>query len=299
MKKILVFGASGLVGSRFVELSSKELVTPSSAEVDITDREQVTEFLDNHRPSVVVNFAAYTDVGEAENQRIDKSAECWRVNVEGARNIVDAIKGTDTHFVQISTDMVFPGSEENPGPYPENAKPEIDSKKVTWYGYTKGEMERLITAEIPNQATIVRIMYPVRASFEGKSDYLRWPLNLFDKGKLYPMFTDQQVTITYIDELCEALEKIIGDRKQGIFHVSSNRTTTPYKIVSYLINKARGTSDAVKRGSLREFLETNNNPVRYPQKSGLSVKETEKVLNMTFSTPRQIVDKLVAQGMGR
>ncbi|MEK7127512.1 MAG: sugar nucleotide-binding protein [Patescibacteria group bacterium] len=276
--KILVTGASGLVGSRFVELSKfkESLICPRKEELDITNPNLVLPSAD-----VVINFAAYTNVGEGENQRNDKNGLCWKINVDGVSNLLQASK--DAFFIQISTDMVFSGEA---GPYSEDNLPETDPNKVTWYGFTKGEGERSC-----KDHTILRLIYPVRAKFDKKLDYLRKPLSLFDQGKLYPMFTDQQVSFTFIDEICLALDKIIEKRTEGIFHASSSDLTTPFELGNYLLEKTRGVKNAVKEG----FLPLNS--IRYPKLGGLKVEKTEKELGIKFSSWREIIDKLVEQGI--
>src|SRR3989338_11315263 len=174
--KILVTGASGLVGSRFVELypNPSDLLTPELNEFDLMHPD---EYLAKNNPDVVLNFAAYTNVSEAEKQRDDKNGSCWQINVEGTKNLISALPA-GTCLIHISTDMVFSGSS---GPYSESDSPETDSSKVTWYGFSKAEAERIVG----DRGTIVRLIYPVRAKYAEKLDYLRKPLDLFNQGKLY------------------------------------------------------------------------------------------------------------------
>lgn len=300
-KRVLVTGGSGLVGSRFVEFYSKkyDLVCPEYPAFDLTDIKNVNNHLSKSKPDVIVNFAAYTNVGEAENQRGDKKGDCYKINVEGVKNLLSA---TDpkVHFIHISTDMVFPGSKNDPGPYAEDHVPETNPDKLTWYGFTKAEGERevlkVLGKEVP---TILRLIYPVRAHYGLKLDYLRKPLSLFDEGKLYPMFSDQHVSIAFVDEIAKTLEKIIDGGERGIFHASSRDTTTPYELVFYMIEKVRGKKSVVKSASLKEFLKTVDNPVRYPEFGGLAVENTEKRLAMKFSTWKEIVDALISQGLGK
>jgi dTDP-4-dehydrorhamnose reductase len=207
--------------------------------------------------------------------------------------LVDAIDPTKTHFIQISTDMVFSGRADDPGPYAEDHPPEGERTKLTWYGFTKAEAERIITGKLGREATILRIIYPVRAKFDRKSDYLRGPLARYRGKNLYPLFTDQQVSITFTDEACEALAKIISGRKKGIFHAGSRDTTTPYELISYCISKIEGKSVELKSGPLGEL------EGRYAKYGGLKVEETQRKLGITFSTWREIVDKLISQGMGK
>ena len=301
MKKIFVTGSAGLVGSRFLELAKDkfEIVSPEIDSLDITDKEEVFRFFQNNNIDTIVNFAAYTDVSQAENQRGDRAGDCWKVNVEGVRNLVSGIDPQKTHFIHISTDYVFPGSDVDKGPYSEDHSPMENENKVTWYGFTKAEGERVIKKILGEKATILRIIYPVRAKYDKKLDYLRKPLSLYDQGKLYPMFSDQQVSITFIDEAVKALEKIIESGYKGIFHAASSDTSTPYELVSYLLEKARGVKDAVKPSKLADFIsQTKSSPIRYPQYGGLKVEKTGKNLGIKFSSWREIIEALVVQGIG-
>jgi dTDP-4-dehydrorhamnose reductase len=290
-------GSKGMVGSRFLELSSKKykILSPEIDQLDITDKTAVDSFFSKERPDYLIHLAAFTDVGASEKERGDKKGACWKINVEGTKNLAEASKKYGTFMIYVSTDMVFPGSKENPGPYAENDKPEEDPDKVTWYGYTKGQGEKVVAKALKDNFAILRIIYPVRAKFDQKLDYIRKPLSLFDEGKLYPMFTDQHVSITFIDEIVQVLEKVISGRKAGAFHAGSNDTTTPYELITYVIEKARRAKNPVQKSSLEEFLKKVDNPVRYPMFGGLRVEETQKGLGIKLSTWKQIVDALISQ----
>lgn len=274
--KILVTGASGLVGSRFVELypNFNDLLTPDLDEFDLS---HPGEYLVKTSPEVVLNFAAYTNVSEAEKQRGDKNGPCWQINVEGTRNLISALP-VNTRLIHISTDMVFSGSVADPGPYAQNHEPSSDDHELTWYGYSKAEAEKIVG----NRGTIVRLIYPVRAKYAAKLDYLRKPLDLYDHGKLYPLFTDQQISLTFIDEACLALQKIITQNLSGIFHMSCPDTTTPYEIITYLFLKMGKDISGVQKSLV--------DPKRYPKYGGLKP-------SFDFSPWRQIVDKLIEQGI--
>jgi dTDP-4-dehydrorhamnose reductase len=300
---ILVTGSEGLVGSRFLEISEfkKNLHPPKQVELDITKPAELKAVVSSYNFTAIVNFAAFTDVTAAEKQRGDKNADCWQVNVEGVRNLVAAVKphSEKVHFIQISTDMVFPGSKEKAGPYFEDYEPETDENKLSWYGFTKAEAERIVKKELGEAATILRLIYPVRAKFEQKPDFLRNFLKKYDDGELPPLFTDQQISIAFIDEACMALDKIISARETGIFHASSSDTTTPYKMVSYLLENARNVKNVVKATTLAEYLKTSSSSAyRYPKYGGLKVEKTQKRLKMNFSNCHEIVDELVGQGIG-
>lgn len=289
--KILVIGSSGLTGSRFMELSKFRncLVAPSHQDLDITQPFTIKE-------NIVINFSAYTDVSSAENQRGDKNGECWRTNVDGVRNILEACGRSKSRFIQISTDYVFAGLKSDP-PHNENSLAEKNENKLTWYGFTKAEAERLVLSDLGSEATIVRLVYPVRAKFNRKLDYLRKLLSLFDQGKMYPLFTDQQISVSFIDEICLTLDRIIEKNITGTFHASSCDLTTPFDLGTYLLQKARGVSGVIKPALLSDLLKQAFNPVRYPQFGGLRVDQTEERLGLKFSNWKAIIDQLVEQGM--
>jgi len=295
MKKILIVGAAGLVGSKVKELlkDKYQLITPEEQDLDILNKKTLLTFFDKHKPDTIINFAAYTNVGEAENQTDDKNAICWQVNVEGVKNLLNTINKT-TQFIHISTDMVFSGSIEDSGPYKENHPLPKTSNKLTWYGWSKNRAEKLV--QNANQL-VVRIIYPVRSNFE-RPDYIRFPLRKYRDDSLYPLFTDQQLTITFIDELAQALSVVVNNNiKNGIFHVCSSNTGSAINIITELFKKLKVDTSTIKPALLSEFLTKQKNPYRYLLHGGLSVKKTEEKLNLKFSTWQEIIDKLIGQGL--
>ncbi len=287
--RLLITGASGLVGSRLCELyeGSYMVLKPTTHELDISDSAALERYLDTHKPDAVIHCAAFTDVNKAEKERGETSGLVWQTNVETTRYINDLCRDRKIFLVYISTDFVFSGTKDNPGPYTEKSLIEDDVNKVSWYGWTKGQAERLL---YPNaQVAIIRISSPVRSNYDLKPDYIHKILKLFDQSKLYPMFTDQYLSLTSIDELAMAVERIIERREAGIFHVSSSDSATPHAIATYTIERARGVANAVQTGSCADFISLG----RYPQYSGLSVEQTQRRLQLQFSSWKNIINAIL------
>lgn len=290
--KILVTGARGLVGSRFVELSDNfNLLTPDLPDFNITNIDLVDDVISDFNPDWIINFAAFTDVNAAEKQSGDKTGPVWQVNVEGVRNLTSIFKSKN--IIHISTDMVFPGDLSQPGPYSEDDQPPNSPEKLTWYGWTKNRAEKII---LERGATVLRIIYPVRAKFGEKLDYIRGPLDRFVQGKLYPLFRDQQISISYIDEIIKTIYKIIEFNARGVYHASSD-TTTPYELISRVLTELGEDSSTIESSSIHDVLKTQNNPNRYPVYGGLKTKKAEDRLRIHFSTWQTIVDKLIGDGL--
>lgn len=295
--KILAFGADGLVGSRFTDLYHKDtqFITPKVTELDITDKKALLEFFAQNSTDFdsVINFAAITDVDGAEKERGNEKGLTWKVNVTGVENIAELCKKHSKYLIQISTDFIFPGNEENPGPYSEDDTPSESPEGVGWYGWTKKVAEER-AAKIWDKTAILRITYPYRAQYAPKIDFARNILQLFDEGKLYPMFSDQQITPSFIDEIAKVLYLLVEEKKAGIFHSASADTTTSYEFASYLLEKARGVKVVVKKSSMRDFLKAPGRTPR-PVLGGLKVEKTEKELGISFMTWRVAVEELVSQ----
>lgn len=290
--KVLVTGASGLVGSRFIELSPEyQFSTPDLPDFDLTDEKSVKKAIDDFNPEWIVNFAAFTDVNSAEAQNGDENGLAWKVNVLGTQNLVKAFPSKK--IIHISTDMVFSGNVENPGPYSETDKTPDSPEKLTWYGWTKNRAEKIV---LDHGGTILRLIYPVRAHFDTKMDYIRGAIKKYVDGTMYPLFNDQQICIAYIDEVAETIKKIIDTESGGIFHCCSD-TTTPYELITYVIDQLGGDSYTIKSISTLDFLATQTNKNRYPMWGGLKTVKTEEKLDLHFSTWQTVVEKLIGQGL--
>lgn len=296
MNKFLIIGSSGLVGSQFAKsLETERKRTPNEIDVDITNEDLVKTFFDleNDNFDTVVNFAAFTNVDAAEKQRNDEEGFCYKLNVEGAANLAKACKEYNKHLIHLSTDFVFPGTSENPGPYLEDSilfdtlVPEI-----SWYGWTKLLAEKK-TQEYNSDTAIVRIAYPFSAEkYELKLDFAQNILSLYDTGKLYPMFADQQISVLFINELIPVLFKIAEAKMTGVFHCVSRDTTTPFEFARYLLEKARLVKNAVEKSSMEDFL-TDNTKTRRPIKSGLRTENSEEKLGLVFKRWKEMVDQFV------
>jgi len=132
-EQILGTGLSGLVGSRVVELNPQyEFFDMLYPEADITKIDSIEPYFKNNpEASTLVHLAAYTDTKSAWDQRFDLNSPCFKINVEGTRNIVDLCQKYNKYLIHISTDYVLNGQKI--GPYLETDP----VNPLEWYGQTK------------------------------------------------------------------------------------------------------------------------------------------------------------------
>ena len=289
-KNILITGGSGFIGSNF--LSSKKLqhriIAPSHEKLDILNVDQLDNIFKDLSPEIVINFAAHRDANSAELQRGDRQGSAWATNVKGVENLSKICKEYGSFFIHISTDMVFSGFKNNPGPYSEKTKPEEKVEKLSWYGWTKAEGERVIKNK---KSAIIRVGNVTQTLYDPKLDYVGKILYLFDKNKLYPLFNNQHLTLSYIPSLFEVIEALIKKKINGVFHVASKNVFTPYQLGEYLIKKIRGKTGVVKGINIDDYLKAS--PNRYPQYGGLLAEETARQLGVKLLEWKQIVAPFV------
>lgn len=223
MTKIIVFGGNGLVGSRFTDLNKDnfEIDAPLSSEVDITKSVGILKYIDKSDAEVVINFAAYTNVEEAEKEKDNKEGICYKVNTQGAKNIADACKTFAKHLIHISTEYVFDG-EKAESPYTEDDSP----NPINWYGMTKYIGERHVL-ESNCKATIVRISMPYSSFYKAKKDIARFFLEQLKNGNTVKAVEDQRITPTLVDDIANALKILIDARTLGLYHVCCKDSVTP------------------------------------------------------------------------
>lgn len=288
----LIIGGSGLVATGFLELSHKytdNFLVPDIPELDITNPTSVNNFFSQFHPEVVINFAAHTNLSEAEKSRGNRYNLPWQINVEGVRNVAVKCKEKGMFLIQISTDAVFPGTETFPGPYFENSNPPDGLSSLSWYGYTKLMGEKVLSAITENTA-IIRISYPF-GNHSSDRDFASKTLSYIRGG--YPLFNDQEFTPTYIPDLKEALLQQIENRLPGIYHVACKGVTTPYKFGAYLA-KISSFAQKVLSGSVDEYLKNPDNPLR-PKLGGLLTDQTESKLKIRVHNWEGALDEFVKQ----
>jgi dTDP-4-dehydrorhamnose reductase len=290
MKKVLIIGATGLIGSRFTELAKDKIdITPVDEKVlDITDTASVKKYFELNSFDSVLNFAAVTNVDGAEKERGDEAGITWRLNVLGPKNLAEICKEKDMFLVQTSTDFVFKGTDKEPGPYSEDAPLPQSPEALGWYGWSKNRAEEAVKNSGARSA-IIRVAYPFYASnFEGKLDFAKNYLKLYDEGKLFPIFTDQTLSVLNVDDLAEPLVKILEGELTGVFHLVSSDTLTPYEFVEFLLKKTRNAEGVVQKGLMSEFLKAPGRTPR-PRLGGLKTHFTEEKLGMKFKTWKEMV----------
>ncbi len=286
-----------MVGSRFCDLTKNIKLIKADLngelKVDLTKPDSLQVFFKENEFHAVILFSAFTDVDQAEIQRGDTRGIAWKINVDGVKNIVDLCKSTKRKLIFISTDFVFDGQK---GPYSEDQEKAKDSENVSWYGFTKIKAEQFIEENITDYL-IVRISYPYRGPFKEKEDFAKQILKKYQENSLYPMFFDQKLTPTFVDDLAAVIDFLLKNDLKGIYHVASPKVTTPYEFALKLLNKFVGKTLYLKKGSIKDILGGSKATPR-PIFGGL---KTDKIRQLgLLPTPFDLgIDKIYDQSNGK
>ncbi|HJT16349.1 MAG TPA: NAD(P)-dependent oxidoreductase [Thermoanaerobaculia bacterium] len=194
--RVVVTGAAGLVGGAAVRRFAAEALT--HRDLDITDRVAVETQL--RGTDLVINCAV---IGVDECQ--DDPALARAVNVDGPANLARAAKS----IVHFSSNYVFDGGEEKLYSIADDARP------VNAYGRTKLAGEREVMGINPHA-------FVVRSSWifgPGKSSFISTVHRKLRNGEGVRAVSDVWASATYVDDLIEAVARIVDRREYGLHQI--------------------------------------------------------------------------------
>ena len=216
---ILVTGCNGQLGN---EMQLLEKLHPEHtyfntdvAELDITNREAIEQFVGDNAIDGIVNCAAYTAVDKAEeNQEF-----CHLLNADAPGFLAEAIEKRGGWMIQVSTDYVFDGT---------NHKPYVETDPVcpnSTYGRTKLAGEQAVLNNC-KKSMIIRTAW-LYSTFG--NNFVKTMIRLGrEKAELGVIF-DQIGTPTYAHDLAVAIfDAISNGVVSGIYHFSNEGVISWY-----------------------------------------------------------------------
>lgn len=120
--RILLTGTNGQLGRHLAKALHNlgELITPQRAELDLSDIASIAPYIQQCKPDLIINPAAYTAVDLAEKE----TELAFRVNAEAPGMLAQEAKRLGIGLIHFSTDYVFDGSKADangmPAPYAED-----------------------------------------------------------------------------------------------------------------------------------------------------------------------------------
>jgi len=227
--KILVSGGTGQLGRDCTKILEKshEVTPVDSKALDITDRTAVNAFVEELKPDVILNCAAFTRVDDCETEK----ELAWKVNVEGPKNLASAAGARGARIIHISTDYVFDGKK----PVPEYYTETDNTRPISYYGVTKLEAEKAVCEET-DRYSILRTawLYGVNGQ-----NFLKTMLRLAlgDPEREIKVVHDQFGSPTWSYRLAEQIATVMDADVNGLFHATSEGHCTWYELATTFLDE--------------------------------------------------------------
>ena len=294
--KILITGSNGLLGQKLIQLLiEKNVETIGSGlgadrsglsgknyayvSMDICNENEVNQIIATHKPQVVINTAAMTNVDQCESER----ETCFDLNVKAVKYLINACKVHHCFLIHLSTDFIFDGES---GPYLEDAAP----NPINYYGETKLLAEQAIESGGIDYAILrTVIVYGITPKMS-RSNIILWVKESLENGKTLKIVDDQFRTPTLAEDLAIGCYLVAEKRAKGVFNISGDELLTPldmaYKTVDYFnLDKS-----LISRADSSTF----SQPAKRPLKTGFILDKAKSVLGYkphTFEEGIALMDK--------
>jgi dTDP-4-dehydrorhamnose reductase len=223
MKKILVTGANGQLGSELKVLSESysqfEWVFADRTQVSLDKLSALINQLEAIHPDIILNCGAYTAVDKAETEQ--ESADT--VNHQAVRIIGQFASENQVKLIHISTDYVFDGKSAFA------LKEDAITKPINVYGATKRAGE-LACLEVNPDAVIIRTSW-VYSSFG--NNFVKTMKRLLQERETISVVNDQIGSATYAADLAQAVMNIVTSENwiSGIYNYSNEGEISWYEFV--------------------------------------------------------------------
>lgn len=284
-KKILLTGASGMLGKEFLKLLSSDFLiytigrnsiktSKNHYSIDITDEDYLKKVLDLINPEIIIHCAANVNLNDCES------------NYENAYNLhVNSTKVLASHskvdkFIYISTDSVFDGTKGN---YTE----EDTVNPLNYYSQTKFLGEEIVLRFAQNPY-IIRTNIIGFSSILGNS-FFEWGFNELKKSVNIKGFNDVFFNPLYTKDLAYKVnELLLLNIPKGIYNFSSSTTISKHQFLIEIAKKNNFDINLIQSISIDEM----NLGIKRPKNTTLNNDKARKY-GIDFPTIEQTIDNLI------
>lgn len=224
MKKIMITGASGFLGSRLALYykDKYELLLPAHSELNISREEAVRAYLEEHRPDIVLHCAALSNTWYCEQH----AEESHRVNVQGTVRLAKACKLIGAKFVFMSSDQVYNGT-----PLLGPLKEDDVLQPVNVYGRHKLEAEQRALWNLSDSVGLrLTWMYDLPTSpMKLNTNILVNLQKAYDEGTAIKASIHEYRGVTNVWEVVRNMEKAMS-LPGGIYNFGSGNALNSYEL---------------------------------------------------------------------
>lgn len=228
-QRILITGVRGTLGQDLIDrlnLYDHFQVFGTSREIldFIWAKDMIISVLEDIRPNIIINTAAFTNVDSAEY----KIRLASRVNTVGPEILAQWAVQANSYLIHISTDYVFNGKKGEP------YTPEDIPDPINHYGLSKFMGEQLVRQNAPDHSVILRTSWLFG---KGAKNFVPFVMRATKVNSAIQVATDLRGTPTWTGNLCKMILETIEHRLTGIHHATGIGNATRYDQAVYLCQK--------------------------------------------------------------
>lgn len=271
--RILLTGKNGQLGRCFQDVlknTNHELFAYGSAELNIADVQQVAEIIQQVKPDIIVNAAAYTAVDKAESD----AEKAYLVNATGPELLAEQAAVLNIPLIHVSTDYVFDGDAVEP------YLPTGPTNPQGVYGASKlaGELNIVAACE---KHIILRTAWVFS---EYGHNFVKTMVRLAKERDELSVVADQYGCPTYAGDLAKAILHICEQHEQGkplawgTYHYCGDTPTSWHGFARAIFTKAESLGVIEKRPQLTAISSDQYpTPAKRPEYSVLSTKALNEI----------------------
>jgi dTDP-4-dehydrorhamnose reductase len=226
--RILLTGADGQLGNELQQTLAPlgEVIALTRQKLDLSQGEQIRQLVQQVRPSMIVNSAAYTAVDKAESEVELAQA----VNGMAPKIMAEEAEKIGSLLLQVSTDYVFDGQKNTPYLETDPTHP------LSSYGKSKLAGEVGIQ-QVTDNYLILRTAWVY--GVYGKGNFVKTMLRLGQDREELRVVADQVGSPSWAKDIAEAIAQLLQSETTGIYHFTNSGVVSWYDFAIAIFEEAR------------------------------------------------------------
>lgn len=241
---VLITGARGMLGTDLARIFEAEhrVTSTDIDDMDVRDRNAISNVVADYRPGLIVHLAALTDVDGCERE----PEEAFRTNTIGTQNVALVCQRLAIPVVYLSTISVFDGTK--PEPYTEFDTPNPQS----FYSRSKYQGERIVRSLL-RQYYIVRAGWMFGGGMKDKK-FVAKIVKLAQSRDELKIVNDKFGSPTYTVDISRSILNLVETGQYGVYHlVNTGQPASRYEVAEAILEYAGITDCELRPVSSAEF----------------------------------------------
>ncbi len=275
--KYIVTGSSGQLAKAFIEKFVEldvDFIAPGEQELDITNKEKISNVFSQYNPDVVINCAAYNNVELAEQD----NTKAFLINKTAVTNLVEETKKYKAKLVHFSSDYVFDGKKKDFYIETDETNP------LNEYGKSKlaGEKEALKY----DKSLVCRLSW---VTGYGQQNFIYKLSGWLKNNKTVSVSEDEISVPTFTFDIVNVIIKALDENLSGLYHLTNSGKASRYEVAKEFV-KLNNFNNEIVPVPMASF----NSKVQRPLFTAMSNKKISKELNINIPDWKTSLKKLLS-----